>query len=381
MQQTKRYAYIDVLRGLAALLVVYQHTSELMLNPGFHINSIEQSIIEFFTKGIGIGEVGVCVFLMISGFVVPFSLLKYESTPIKQFAVHRFFRLYPAYWLSVPLAVIFVQWQFGAGAGAADIHWSTVLANFTMLQRFFGFHDVMGQYWTLALELLFYALCAMLFHFRRLYSFGAALSVLVAVTVIKLVCKRFLPPGTQVFDQLATFQYLGFMFFGIFYRKWVLDHDRRAGMHAAVLFVLTMLSFGALADIGHFIHGEHGALKMPLTHLTALAIFVWCTRIQQPSNRAGIFLGKISYSIYLFHPVVFHPLLLYWFSTSSLQSTPHVFIAVSMVATILVAWLTYELVEAPFVALGSRIFARGKSPTAAGAVRSDGMASPIATQK
>lgn len=356
MQTTRRYRHIDVLRGLAALLVVYQHTAELMLNPDRHINAIEESILGFFTRVIGIGEVGVCIFLMISGFVVPFSLLKYTSSPLRKFAAHRFFRLYPAYWLSVPLGVIFVYWQFGVQHGGRDIHWPTVLANFTMLQSFFGFNDIMGQYWTLALELLFYTLCALLFHFRRLYSFGAALTVLFAVTLLKLACKRLLPEGSHLFNELAMFQYLGFMFFGIFYRRYLLEHDKRAGLHAIVIIALTMMSFGALADIKHFIGGEQTALKMPLTHLAAFAVFVGFTRFYQPSNRPGVFLGKISYSIYLFHPVVFYPLLLYWFPFSPFHAWPHVFILASMALSILAATLTYYAIEAPFVAMGARIF-------------------------
>jgi peptidoglycan/LPS O-acetylase OafA/YrhL len=45
-QVTERYAYIDVLRGLAALMVVYLHTSEIFLNPALHIDSMEHGILD-----------------------------------------------------------------------------------------------------------------------------------------------------------------------------------------------------------------------------------------------------------------------------------------------------------------------------------------------
>jgi len=356
MQQTTRYAYIDVLRGLAALLVVYQHTSEITLNPALQTSSVEKSIVEFFTQTIGIGEVGVCLFLMISGFVVPFSLLKYQSEPIRKFAVHRFFRLYPAYWLSLPLGVVFVYWGLGLWGSTQQINWMAVLANASMFQTFFGVGDIMGQYWTLGLELLFYMLCAALFYFKRLQSFRWALAILIAVNVLRLVCKRFEPPEAYPYHALILFQYLGFMFFGIFYRRWLLEKDRRAGIDAFVILLLTSLSFGAASDIGHYLHGEHTALRQPLTQWIAIAVFFCCTRLRQPSNRAGVFLGKISYSIYLFHPIVFYPLFFYWFKTSALHANPHAFIAVAMVLTIVLASITYRLIEAPFVAMGSRIF-------------------------
>ena len=38
-----------------------------------------------------------------------------------------------------------------------------VVANVTMLQQFFGIENVLGIYWTLQIELIFYALCVGLF--------------------------------------------------------------------------------------------------------------------------------------------------------------------------------------------------------------------------
>ena len=38
-----------------------------------------------------------------------------------------------------------------------------VAANVTMLQQFFGIENVLGIYWTLQIELIFYALCIGLF--------------------------------------------------------------------------------------------------------------------------------------------------------------------------------------------------------------------------
>lgn len=130
---------------------------------------------------------------MINCFVVPFSLLKYQTDPIRKFAVHRFFRLYPAYWLSLPLGVLFVYWGLGLWGSTQQIDWTTVLANCTMFQTFLGVGDIMGQYWTLGLELLFYILCAALFRFKRLQSFKWALLILVAVNLLRLICKHFEP--------------------------------------------------------------------------------------------------------------------------------------------------------------------------------------------
>jgi peptidoglycan/LPS O-acetylase OafA/YrhL len=352
----ERYAYIDVLRGFAALFVVYQHTSEVSLSSaGQAVNPVEKFIIEFLGKQIGIGEVGVCLFLMISGFVVPFSLFRYRSRPIRNFVAHRFFRLYPAYWLSVPLGLVFVSWRFGVAHGGQAIDWPMFLVNLSMFQAFFNVNDVMGQYWTLGLELLFYIACLILFATGRLTSMKAILIVFACLVLLKEGARHIPDLPRHYLWVLSYFRYIGYMFFGLMYRRWLLEGDKKAGRHAALLFALTFLILGA-SDIRHALGGDPGALRTPSAQLVAVAIFVVFTRLYRPRNAVGKFLGEISYSAYLFHPVVFYPLYLYWFQTSSLRSNPHVFIALSIILVVALSWLTYRVVEKPFIQLGKKYF-------------------------
>jgi peptidoglycan/LPS O-acetylase OafA/YrhL len=356
--KTLRYEYIDVLRGLAALMVVYQHTSEIFLNPGLQINFIEGTIIAFFSKTIGLGEVGVCLFLMISGFVVPFSLFKYDSNPIRNFAAHRFFRLYPAYWLSIPLGLMCVPWQ-----GGEESIWATTLANLSMLQDFVGYPDIMGQYWTLSLELVFYVLCAALFYWKRLNSFKHILLLLIFFILFREAARHLPFISGFAFGKITSFRYLAYMFFGLLYRQWLIGGYKKAAWQAALIVAFALISFGTVNDFRHFFSGDHFdstgnfALKTPLTHLTAIAIFVFCTHVYRPSNVIGTFLGKISYSIYLFHPIIFYPLYSHWFQYSSMISHPHIFILAAMSLTILISSMTYQFLEKPCVDFGRRRFA------------------------
>ncbi|MFZ6647619.1 acyltransferase family protein [Undibacterium sp. TJN25] len=360
-----RYAYIDVLRGLAALFVVYQHTAEITPAPGVHVNPLENSLIEFFTRTIGVGETGVCIFLMISGFVVPFSLFRYQSAPIKNFIAHRFFRLYPAYWLSIPLALVFVSWRLGmqdyGQPPGWQISWQMVVANLSMLQSFLGFDDIMGQYWTLALELVFYGACILLFAAGYLQSFKAIMLFLLCMLALQMVCRIIPGVDKDTLELVISFRYLDFMFFGLLYRKWLLEADKKAGKQAALILMLAFLTFGALPHLRNFVNGDPAALRVQASHLAAVCIFVVCTRFYQPSNAVGIFLGKISYSIYLFHPVVFYPLFFFWFQSSGLRSYPHSFITLSMLATIAVSYGIYRIVEQPFIELGRKLFPGGET--------------------
>jgi peptidoglycan/LPS O-acetylase OafA/YrhL len=356
-QRTERYTYIDVLRGLAALMVVYLHTSETFLNPTLHINPIERTTIEFFSRTIGLGEVGVCIFLMISGFVVPFSLLRYQFNPIKNFVAHRFFRLYPAYWLSIPLAIAFVPWH-----GGQDVNWSMILANLSMFQGFLGIGDILPPYWTLYLELVFYLVCIALFASNRLDSFKSIFFLLIFLIAFRAVMRHVPYISHYGFDEITRLRYLDYMFFGLLYRKWLLDGDKKAGWQSLSIIILAFLTFGVASDLRVFLNGNYFdsagnfVLKMQLTHLTALGIFVFFTRFYRLKNVIGAFLGKISYSIYLFHPVIFYPLYVYWFQSSRFQSHPHIFIFSAMALTILASYFSYQFIEKPCVDFGRRRF-------------------------
>jgi peptidoglycan/LPS O-acetylase OafA/YrhL len=360
---SNRYAYIDVLRGIAALMVVYLHTSETFLNPAVpQGNAFEHGIIEFFSRTIGLGEVGVCIFFMISGFIIPFSLYRYQVNPIKNFVAHRFFRLYPAYWLSIPLAIAFVPWH-----GGWDVTWPLTLANITMFQGFLGIGDIMVPYWTLYLELAFYLSCVALFASNKLQSFKHIFSLLIFFIVFRAIMRHVPFVSHYAFDEITRLRYMDYMFFGLLYRKWLLDGDKKAGWQALSIVVLAFLTFGAISDLHAFFSGDYVdangnfVLKMQLTHLTALAIFVFFTRFYRLKNKIGAFLGKISYSIYLFHPMIFYPLYYHWFASSSFTSHPHVFIFAAMALSVLAAWLSYQLIEKPSIDFGRRHFS-GKRP-------------------
>jgi peptidoglycan/LPS O-acetylase OafA/YrhL len=76
-----RLAWLDVLRGLAALAVVFDHASYYLLH---HVRTI---VYQWFHPG----DYGVFVFFIISGYIVPASLERKGS--VRTFWVSRLFRL------------------------------------------------------------------------------------------------------------------------------------------------------------------------------------------------------------------------------------------------------------------------------------------------
>ncbi|HJZ09004.1 MAG TPA: acyltransferase family protein, partial [Trebonia sp.] len=61
---TSRLAWLDALRGFAALCVVFDHGSTLLVLPAR----------DFLYQWFNFGEYGVFVFFLVSGYIVPASL-------------------------------------------------------------------------------------------------------------------------------------------------------------------------------------------------------------------------------------------------------------------------------------------------------------------
>lgn len=359
---SKRYQYIDFLRGFAALLVIYQHTVDFatMAQANVSLNAVEVAIAHFFSKQIGIGEIGVCIFLMVSGFVVPFSLAIYPVEPVKTFVIHRFFRLYPAYWLSAVLGLVFVWWRFGVSLGGNNIDWLMFVANLTMFQAFVGIDNIIGSYWTLALELLFYFFCIYLFSRRKLTSLKSILLLMLAVLLLPKLFHRVTDVSAYFANVLFYLRYIGYMFFGLLYRDWLLNKNSATGskalFKALFVLILTFLIFIS-RDILHFWTLDTAQMRSPAAQLIAIVIFLLMTTVFQVQGKLGNFLGKISYSMYLFHPVIFYPLYTYVWRTlpAEWQAHPHLFFVMSALLTIGFSYCSYRWLEEPSIALGKKI--------------------------
>ncbi len=104
------------------------------------------------TATFALGNYGVEVFFVISGFVIIMTLERTER-PF-DFLVARFSRLYPAYWTGILVTTI-ALWLLGFPEQPSL---REIAVNTTMLQPFFRVPSVDGVYWTLAVELAFYAL-------------------------------------------------------------------------------------------------------------------------------------------------------------------------------------------------------------------------------
>ena len=112
------------------------------------------------------GDLGVQLFFLISGFVICMSSW---GRTLGQFGTSRIARLYPAYWFSVIASIVVLLAFPRLGVHRWPTTFHDVLMNLTMTQAIYGVHDIDPVYWTLAAELRFYLLFAIVVAFGVTY--------------------------------------------------------------------------------------------------------------------------------------------------------------------------------------------------------------------
>lgn len=335
-RRTNRLGFLDALRGVAVACVLLQHVAELSW-PAYH---------RFCTDYLQVGQMGVLVFFLCSGFIIPASL---ERGSLREFWASRIFRLYPLYWVS--LAAAFGLWVAGSFPTQHPMSVEDWLVNVTMLQSYAGSPDAIGLYWSLGYEMAFYVGISALFLFG-LHRRSVALALLAGVGCVAAALAWEPLLGRPV---SLGFFYLSTMLVGtVLYRAYSgLVRRRTALMCVAVVLI------GGFALVYSALYGRDRPEELGVASFTpmlaswigAYVVFgmgLWVWRNGAPRWLRGI--GRISYSMYLTQALVF----------VVIPATPHPLLSAALWVggTIAVSALTYRLVERPAIALGRRVTRR-----------------------
>jgi peptidoglycan/LPS O-acetylase OafA/YrhL len=147
----RRLAWLDVLRGLAALAVVFNH-SGYFLPAG-----VKAAVYQWINPG----DYGVFVFFIISGYIVPASLERKGS--VRTFWVSRVFRLYPLYLLAVGIGLALYLLSVGSLHGEGGDPETSILSQLLMMSNVLAGQNLPNVVWSLSYEMIFYLLLTALF--------------------------------------------------------------------------------------------------------------------------------------------------------------------------------------------------------------------------
>jgi peptidoglycan/LPS O-acetylase OafA/YrhL len=268
----RRLQELDVLRGLAALAVLFCHFASTC-----HKLSILPCDFRY-------GAYGPHLFFMISGFVILMTLVRTERAA--DFIASRFSRLYPAYWASIALTLA-VLWAFPDGEPMPTP--KQVCINLSMLQTWLRVPDLQVAYWTLGVELKFYFLMFLIYLAGRIRSIEPfVLLWLVLIAAYRLAAGLGVPsPSLAKTLLIADYGHLfaaGLIFYQI---KTVGRHWTRHALLAACL----ALQLAA---------GSWESVAMVASFFALFYLFVG-DRLRWIAVRPMVYLGTISYPLYLIH--------------------------------------------------------------------------------
>lgn len=280
LESESRLREIDALRGLAALAVVLFHFTARIseLYPMVGGPSIK------FDKG----HYGVNLFFIISGFVIFMTLERTRHG--LDFLVSRFARLFPAYWLAIVLTFATTSIF---GLPGKEVTLVQALSNVIMVHGYLRVPHVDGVYWTLEVELMFYAGMLMLFVTGQLRRVHQALWVLLALRLIWSVAARgFGIDLSYTLSRILILPYVPWFALGICIYQVTLGAARGNARYARITATASLICLVLVDD-----------WMLALLALVLGAV-VWAAalnRLRWLRHRVLIFFGTISYPLYLLH--------------------------------------------------------------------------------
>lgn len=348
-----RFDSLDSLRAFACLFVIWQHVSE-------HFQNVASSGLwtTALANHLDFGRIGVIAFFCISGFVIPSSLSGDRLHAVRTFAINRFFRLYPIFWISIPPALLFVWHATGRSIGDPAI-----AANLTMLPTFFGSQSIQGLYWTLEVELFFYIACAL---FYLIFGNLKTPALLVAFAIFYLL-NKFNPLASTPGNFPILFFHLSIMFAaaslrGVF--EYIKQKPEDRSQIQLIVYSLFVLYAGYLvtAPVAEgiaksFVSPDPVWSKYGYGNTIGIALFIiFLTNQRTPAWLARI--GRYTYSAYLAHGIVLYATKNIIQEADIGKAPLLLHIGLVSLITFIVAATTYRLVEAPSVKLGRYLNAK-----------------------
>jgi peptidoglycan/LPS O-acetylase OafA/YrhL len=355
IEEIDRELFIDSLRGIAVLLVALVHALALT-----------QSISYF-----GFGQRGVQLFYLVSAYTLKMSydLRKNEKFPIISYAIRRYFRIFPVFYLAIGLNLAVIELE---KISRINLITSNHPANFSFIDLILGFtflHGISPDLinsvaiggWSVAVEATFYIVLPMILWKVRTLKSSAAL-----LLVSGILCPFFSYKLASEYPELREF--FTFMWFPIefpvfcmgLFAYYVSQRLRKLSNPLDVKIISSsMILLGACSFL--IIPVTNESMYFSSLALMSLLIGLSLNPLRFLSNKLLAFYGKISYSFYLLHFYIFIALQylsqVVGINYSLLDSTPAIasFFALIFVwllaitATTPIAILSFKFIESPMI--------------------------------
>lgn len=355
MSVPKKSIYLPNLNGvraIAAFMVVIHHLE-------FFISMNGQSSFAHIQTIKSMGKIAVIMFFSLSGFLITYLIEKEKqatgSCSISDFYVRRVLRIWPVYFVVVLIGLFvipFVDWLQMPNISYQNLfnhpteaYWMflTFLPNFFL--NYFGAIPNLSHTWSIGVEEQFYLIWPLLLRWTN-KAWRPIFWFIILYSTLRILGKYWVDAytgSTLYFPPLNALAIGGFC--GILYvevhengkYKWLIN---RALQLVLVVLAFIFISLGLYFPLVYFevYSALFGLIFVSLASSSAIISF---------ENRIMNHLGKISYGLYMYHPLVINFVIAAMLATGYFSRW--LLYALTIGLTILIAHLSYNYMERWFI--------------------------------
>ena len=289
-----------------------------------------------------IGSVGVDVFFPLSGFLITFILLNSSKSDLKGYYIKRFFRIAPVYYLAFFTTCILALVVSYLGIGESKLESLQRAFIPTMLfSQELASDALFGQAWTIGIEEKFYLIFPLLLLFLpRKFFYCSIVSFVFFLLYLNV--------------DILTRGYIGILFGAM---SAIIYSNFKFSLSPFIGLVMLLISYISMIYYNLKLH--HLAISFSATFFI-LGLYTQKNSVISRflSHRLLVFLGKLTFSIYLFHVIAINAVELVLLPFN-IQDWYIVF-ALAYALSILIAYAVYIFYEKPLIDYGKFLAKKSK---------------------
>lgn len=351
---------LNGVRAIAALMVVVAHIE--LDKQGFGLRKLDFLALSNF------GRVGVSIFFALSGFLITYLLLEekrnFNKVSFPNFYIRRILRIWPLYYFLVLIGLV-VNWPDAKPFGLSIFFLPNLAFALKLLPAIFD------PIWSIGTEEQFYIFHPHFFRFKTTRQIFNALFIFMVLFLAMVQIIRHFQHANDWIGALAILTYymrfdnmmLGALVAVLYYNTKYNDFKFRFQRLFNLMFnkyVQVLISVALLIVIYFYITYHFAEGDLLIAGLSALLIVNLCqmeTSIYTLSNKKLMFVGEVSYGIYLLHKFPVH--VVQWFVKNHMPAmnfvVENLFIyVVSFALSIALAAVSYYNLEKYFLNLKKR---------------------------
>ncbi|MHC5353685.1 acyltransferase family protein [Myroides sp. LJL115] len=346
---------LNGIRAIAALAVLFSHCN-LALN---NFNIKKYSLFGFDDNGnhlaYKLGEYGVTMFFVLSGFLITFlikkEIAKTQTIDVKSFYIRRILRIWPLYYLYIIL--VFVTFYFFNENFPPFSTLAFYLLFFANIPYIGGFPiPLLGHFWSIGVEEQFYLFWPWLAKIKKMFKIVVYL--VIGQFILRVLLWYFVPFSFPAYlssiNKFDSMMIGGLVAILLFNKNRIIDFLSNKYVQIGAWLILLSAVLNVFSFYNHVFEG------MIITLVTSVII------IGQVNGNYKFFdlekpwldfLGILSFGIYVYHPLIIFLLQkskVLLIIESELMRFVSVFVVVTLLS-ILVSHLSYKYIESSFLKL------------------------------